>query len=142
LLADRSQLDETASRRVRCLRLRFAATVCSFVAASSLGCAHPNPTREITLVARGMSFVLQDAPDQPNPTIHLRAGERIRLVLRNEAPGLLHDIEIPDWDVRLDQIRSGQTTDLTFVVPAQAGRHEYRCRPHSTLMRGVVEVVP
>jgi plastocyanin len=114
---------------------------CATVLVAS-GCTHPDPTREITLVARGMSFALLEAPDEANPTIRLRAGERIRLVLRNEAPGLLHDLEIPDWNVRLEQIRAGQTSDLTFVVPAQAGTHEYRCRPHSTLMRGVVEVAP
>ena len=92
------------------------------------------------LTARGMTFFTDDAPGQANPVIRLRAGERVRLVLKNEAPGLLHDVEIPALDVRLDQIRAGETADVTFTVPDSPGQHEYRCRPHSELMHGVVEV--
>jgi plastocyanin len=103
-------------------------------------CERSAPVRQITLVARGMTFVLEDAPDTPNPVISLRAGERVRLVLKNEAPGLLHNVEIPALNVQLDQIRAGETTDRTFTVPDKPGRYEYRCRPHSELMHGSVEV--
>jgi plastocyanin len=103
---------------------------------------HPEPTREIVVVARGMSFVLENAPDAVNPTIPLRAGERVRLVLKNEAPGLLHDIVIPELDVEIDQMRAGESREQTFTVPAKPGRHEYRCRPHAEMMRGVVDVAP
>lgn len=106
----------------------------------SMGCAHPAPAREITLVARGMTFVLDGSPGTPNPTIPLRAGERIRLVLKNEAPGLLHDVEIPAWKVEVEQIRAGQSANVVFTVPDAPGRHEYRCRPHSELMHGFVDV--
>ncbi len=102
----------------------------------------PGPTREIVLVARGMTFVLEDAPDVPNPPISLRAGERIRLVLKNEAPGLLHDIVIPDLGVEIEQMRAGETREQIFTVPAAPGRHDYRCRPHAEMMHGVVDVVP
>ena len=87
-----------------------------------------------------MTFVLASDPDTPNPVIPLRAGERVKVVLRNEAPGLLHDFEIPAWDVRTERIRAGQTTDVVFTVPATLGRSEYRCRPHAELMKGFVEV--
>jgi plastocyanin len=107
------------------------------------GCtSHPGPTRDIVLVARGMTFVLEDAPDVPNPEIQLRAGERVRLVLKNEAPGLLHDIVIPELGVEIPQMRAGESRELIFTVPAAAGRHEYRCRPHAEMMRGFVYVVP
>lgn len=108
----------------------------------SASCRHPGPTREVTLVARGMTFVLEESPQSPNPIIALRAGERVRLVLKNDAPGLLHDVEVPALNVRLDQIRAGQSTELTFTVPNTPGRHLYRCRPHSELMHGFVEVTP
>ena len=98
--------------------------------------------REVTVVARGMTFVLADAPDTPNPVIQLRAGERVRLVLKNEAPGLLHDIQIPAWKVQVDQIRAGQRAEVAFTVPSDVGRYQYRCRPHSELIKGFVEVVP
>jgi plastocyanin len=103
---------------------------------------HPGPTREIVLVARGMTFVLEDTPEAPNPEIQLRAGERVRLVLKNEAPGLLHDIVIPELGVEIPQMRAGESRELVFTVPAAPGRHEYRCRPHAEMMRGVVDVMP
>jgi heme/copper-type cytochrome/quinol oxidase subunit 2 len=98
--------------------------------------------REVTLIARGMTFVLADELDVPNPVIVLAAGQRVRLVLRNEAPGLLHDFRIPAWRVQLTQIRAGETAEVTFTVPNQPGRYEYLCRPHAELMKGVVEVTP
>lgn len=111
--------------------------------ALSAACAMLSRTpREVTLVARGMTFVLADAPDTPNPVIQLRAGELVRLVLRNEAPGLLHNIQIPAWKIQVDQIRAGQRADVMFTVPSTVGRYQYLCRPHSELMKGFVEVVP
>jgi hypothetical protein len=107
---------------------------------SSIGCHDRAAARPITLVARGMTFVLEESPETPNPVISLRVHERVRLVLRNEAPGLLHDIEIAALNVRLDQIRAGENTSVTFTVPDIPGRHEYRCRPHAEMMRGIVDV--
>jgi plastocyanin len=89
-----------------------------------------------------MSFFTDDTPGQSNPLIRLHAGERVRLVLKNEAPGLLHDVEIAALDVALDQIRAGETADVTFTVPDTPGQHQYRCRPHSEMMHGLVEVTP
>ena len=96
--------------------------------------------REVTIIARGMTFMLADTPDTPNPVIPLRAGERVRLVLKNEAPGLLHDVQIPAWDVQVEQIRAGQSAEVVFTVPSTVGRFQYLCRPHSELMKGFVEV--
>jgi plastocyanin len=92
------------------------------------------------IVARGMSFVNEDHLDVSNPVIQLRAGERVRLTLENEAPGLLHDFVIPGWNVEIPQIRAGEKRDVTFLVPDTPGRFEYRCRPHSEMMKGFVEV--
>jgi plastocyanin len=103
------------------------------------GCATAS-AREVTVVARGMSFIVEDVSTTSNPVIPLRAGERVRFVLRNEAPGLLHDFVIPAWDVTIDQIRAGESRDVTFVVPNTPGRFEYRCRPHAEMMTGFVEV--
>jgi plastocyanin len=119
---------------------RFWFVVVLIACGFAVACDHPGPTRELTLVARGMTFVFEDAPQEPNPLISLRAGERVRIVLKNDAPGLLHDLEIPALNVQLEQIRSGQSTEVTFIVPDKPGRHEYRCRPHSELMHGIAEV--
>ncbi|HUE88724.1 MAG TPA: plastocyanin/azurin family copper-binding protein [Vicinamibacterales bacterium] len=104
--------------------------------------AQPGAPRDIVLVARGMTFVLEDAPDVPNPVIPMRAGERVRLVLKNEAPGLLHDLVIPDFGIEIERMRAGETRELIFTVPAAPGRYEYRCLPHAEMMHGFVEVAP
>jgi plastocyanin len=112
--------------------------------ATGLGvrCASPpGRIREIVLIARGMTFVLDGRPDDTNPTLTMRAGETVQVVLRNEAPGLLHDFAIPAWNVFTEAIRAGQSTDITFRVPDTTGRVEYQCRPHAQLMNGFVDVV-
>jgi uncharacterized cupredoxin-like copper-binding protein len=97
------------------------------------------PTRDVVLVARGMAFYLE-GDDRPNPDIHVRAGERVRLVLKNEAPGLVHDTAIPEWGVALREIRAGERAEIVFDVPGSPGRVEYVCRPHAQMMRGQVVV--
>lgn len=120
---------------------RILPAVTLFCLGPLAGCAmFESSPREVVVIARGMTFVLANDSDTPNPVIPLRAGERVRLVLRNEAPGLLHDLQIPDWNVRLNQTRAGETTDVTFTVPSTLGRYQYLCRPHSEMMKGFVEV--
>lgn len=105
----------------------------------SVGCGVEGP-REIVVVAKGMTFTVPSDSDTSNPLIRLHAGERVTLTLRNEAPGLIHNIEIPAWNVKTDLIRAHETVSVTFDVPVTPGRVEYTCRPHSELMQGFVEV--
>jgi plastocyanin len=100
------------------------------------------PVRNVTLLARGMAFALAEQPGVANPVIRVRAGERVRLILKNEAPGLVHDIAIPAWNVAADSVRTGETAQVVFTVPTTPGRAEYRCRPHAEMMNGVVDVTP
>ena len=53
------------------------------------------PTHEIILVARGMTFYLDGEPGTPNPTLEVKAGERVRVVLRNQDRGMTHDFAVP-----------------------------------------------
>jgi heme/copper-type cytochrome/quinol oxidase subunit 2 len=106
------------------------------------GCSPVGGPRDVLLVARGMTFMLPSDPDAVNPVIRVRAGERLRVTLRNDAPGLMHNFEIPAWEVKTDQIRGGSSTSVTLTVPAQQGRYQYICAPHANLMRGFVEVIP
>ena len=92
------------------------------------------------MIARGMTFVLADEPDIPNPVIVFKAGEHVRLVLKNEAPGLLHNFQIPAWIVQVNRFAPGRRADVTFTVPSEPGDIEYQCRPHAELMKGFVEV--
>jgi plastocyanin len=96
--------------------------------------------REITVVARGMAFYLLGDPTTPNPTITLKAGERVRIVLRNDDRGITHDFAVPAIRASLDPLDWNEEEDVTFDVPETPGRYEYICRPHMLMMRGVIDV--
>lgn len=98
------------------------------------------PSRDITLVARGMAFYLESDPDTPNPTITVRAGERVRVILRNRDRGITHDFAVPAVSAALDQIGWNEDADVVFTAPATPGRYEYVCRPHLLMMRGTLIV--
>lgn len=98
------------------------------------------PTREVTLVARGMAFYLDGDPSRPNPTLDVKAGERLRVVLRNQDRGLTHDFAVPVVDAAMDTIRWDESGEVTFDAPDTPGTYGYVCRPHSLMMRGAIRV--
>jgi FtsP/CotA-like multicopper oxidase with cupredoxin domain len=101
--------------------------------------SRPAP-REITLVVRGMAFYL-DGNELPNPTITVKAGERVRVVLRNEERGIQHDFAVPAMNAAVDLIGWNQASDVTFTVPETPGVYDYWCRPHMLMMRGKIVIV-
>lgn len=107
--------------------------------AASFSSTHGPGFREVVLVARGMAYYLE-GDSAPNPVIRLRAGERVRLTLRNEAPGFVHDLAVASMGVDVGPLASGEQQSATFTAPAASGRHEYVCRPHAVMMRGWIEV--
>jgi plastocyanin len=100
------------------------------------------PAREVTLVAQGMAFYLEGDLKSSNPTIEVRAGERVRVVLRNQDRGMTHDFAVPALGVALTPIAWKASGDVVMDVPTQPGAYEYVCRPHSLMMRGTIRVVP
>lgn len=96
-------------------------------------------SREIVLVARQMAFYAEGG-GEPNPTLVVRPGEEVRIVLKNEEPGVLHDLKVGGVNVSVDPIRAGATASLTFRAPVQPGRYEYVCRPHAQMMKGLLVV--
>ena len=97
----------------------------------------PAADREIRLVARGMAFYLDSDPSTPNPTLTLRAGERVRIVLDNEDRGMTHDFAVPGISQAMNAIDWQERGQVVLVVPAAPGEYEYVCRPHAALkMRG------
>ena len=98
------------------------------------------PTRTVTLVVRDMAFHLEDDPSTPNPTLHVRAGERLRIVLRNEDRGLTHDFALPAFGAAMDPITWNQSAEVVIDVPSTPGTYEYVCRPHRLMMRGAIRV--
>jgi hypothetical protein len=95
--------------------------------------------RDVRLIARDMTFYLEGA-EQPNPTLRFRAGEEIRLVLRNDDAGMDHDFAIRTWGVATGLLEGKGETAVTFRVPGTRGSESYACSPHSQMMRGTIEI--
>ena len=98
------------------------------------------PTREITLVARGMAFYLDGDPSRPNPTLEVKAGERLRVVLRNQDRGMTHDFAVPAVAAAMNAIGWDESGEVVLDVPDTPGTYEYVCRPHALMMRGTIRV--
>jgi plastocyanin len=100
------------------------------------------PEREIVLVAKGMAFYLENDPGTPNPAITVRAGERVRIVLRNADRGFTHDFAVPVVDTAVDQVSWSESSVATFDMPPTSGIYEYVCQPHRLMMSGKLIVQP
>jgi plastocyanin len=114
-----------------------------FVVAAAAGAivlsARVPAAQEIRLVARDMTFYVEGQVD-PNPTLRIRAGETVRLVLRNADEGMTHDFAIPGWGAITRRLEAGEETTITFRAPDRAVSQSYKCRPHSKVMRGTILV--
>ena len=121
--------------------LKAAATIVAvLLLAALLPAFTAAPAREITLVARGMAFYMEGDASTPNPTIEVKAGERVRILLRNQERGMIHDFAVPVIAAAIDAIRWNESGDVTFDVPETPGTYQYECRPHRLMMRGVLRV--
>jgi plastocyanin len=96
--------------------------------------------REIRIVVRDMSFYIE-GHDERNPTLRVRAGEQIRLVLRNEDPGMSHDFAVNTWRVMTPLLDAHDAEAVVvFRVPQRRGTYTYSCTPHARIMRGTIQV--
>lgn len=120
--------------------MMIAAAVALVTAAVVTSAGARDQVREIHLVARGMSFYLDADPTTANPTLTVQRGERVRVVLRNETPGIDHDVVIASLGAGLTPVGVGQVASFDLEVPDRPGRHEYHCRPHAVMMRGTVVI--
>jgi plastocyanin len=122
------------------LSVKMIATAVVVLLLGVLAVAVTRPTpREVTLVARGMAFFLENG-NQPNPTLTFKAGERVRIVLRNEDRGISHNLSVPSVKAEFTPIGWNQSADVIFDVPETPGSYEYWCRPHMMMMRGTIIV--
>lgn len=99
----------------------------------------PAGSRELHLVVRDMTFFMA-GEDTPNPTLRFRAGEQVRLVLRNEDAGMQHDFTVGSWRVASPPLDTRRETVLEFRVPDHPGTDTYSCSPHAQMMYGTIEV--
>jgi plastocyanin len=96
--------------------------------------------REVVLVARDMAFYVETDPKTPNPVIEVKAGETIRVVLRNRDRGMTHDFAVPAVRAAMDELGWNEEDDVTFEAPDEPGSYEYVCRPHLLMMKGTLRV--
>ncbi len=96
--------------------------------------------REISLVARDMAFYA-DGDSHPNPVLRATPGERLRITVTNNAPGMVHDLAIDAVSAATGTLSGGQAASIEFTVPEKTGSYEYRCRPHALMMKGVLKVM-
>lgn len=102
--------------------------------------AKPKEPREVTVVARQMSFYVDDV-DRPNPTIRVWPSERIRLSLVNKDPGFDHDFAITAWGVRTTVLRGEGHVSVVFHASNTPGKTDYVCLMHAAMMTGTIEVL-
>ena len=123
------------------LRILVPAVV-AIVIGAALPLMSRAPAREITLVARGMAFYEDGEFGRPNPVIRVKAGERVRIRLRNEERGITHDFALPDLDAATGLLNWNQQGEVTFDAPEAPGIYEYVCNPHRLMMHGTLLVEP
>lgn len=97
------------------------------------------PAREIRLVARHMTYYVE-GETAPNPPLRVRSGERVRVTLRNDDPGMTHDFAIPAWNARTPSVETGGEARVEFTVPAAISEAPYSCTPHGQMMQGRLTV--
>jgi plastocyanin len=91
------------------------------------------PVREVALEARGAAF------NGDNPTIEAKAGEKLRIVVRNTDPGVRHEIAVPALGTGTHEIASGE--EIVLEVPVdRPGTYEYVCPRHEARMKGTIVV--
>ena len=97
------------------------------------------PGREITIVAKNMVFIIEspESSGQANPTITVKAGQKITIVFRNDDPGMQHDLVIQGLHVQVEVVACGETKRLTFTAPRERSTYAYLCSFHPRSMRGV-----
>jgi heme/copper-type cytochrome/quinol oxidase subunit 2 len=95
--------------------------------------------REIVLVTRDMAFYVEGS-STPNPTLVLRPGEEVTVVVKNQEPGITHGFGVSALNVSVDRIQPGVTRAMRLRAPAVPGEYEYVCPPHAQMMRGKLVV--
>jgi plastocyanin len=102
--------------------------------------ASETPDRVIVLTASRYAFHMGDGGDAANPPLRLRAGERVRVVVRNAEEGdVEHNFKIPGLGVHCTKgLAPGEQEAIEFTVPKD-GIYTYTCCSHPG-MGGRVEI--
>jgi plastocyanin len=118
----------------------IAALAAVLLLATLLPALSSTPTREVTLVVKGMAFYLEEDLTTPNPIIEVQAGERVRIVVKNQERGVTHDFAFPAAGAVMKELTWNQTGEVGFAAPTTPGTYEYFCQPHRLMMKGIIKV--
>ncbi len=91
------------------------------------------PVREIVLLAKGTAF------GDGNPTLETRVGERLRVIVKNVDPGVVHAISVPGLAPAVQDVAAGEVVVIE-LTPTTPGIYEYVCPLHCPLMKGKLVV--
>jgi len=105
----------------------------TWVALSGASIGETQAVREVVLEARDVAF------NADNPTIEARPGERLRIVVRNTDPGVVHSVTIPGLTEDVVHVEYGEQVSLEVTMPA-SGDFEYVCPQHAPKMKGKLVV--
>ena len=97
------------------------------------------PTHEFELVAKDMAFYA-GSDGAANPVLEVRAGETVRVVLKNLDRGMMHDFAVPAVGAATEPVSWNDDETITFEAPKNPGTYEYVCRPHLAMMKGTLRV--
>ena len=68
-----------------------------------------------------------------NPTLYAESGSKVKLIFRNEARGIEHQLAIEGMDVETDVLRPGESQEINFFVPLRDTVLTYSCYLHPTM---------
>jgi plastocyanin len=91
------------------------------------------------LITKDISFHLPSQPDNPNPSLHLKKGETVKLTLLNQEPGkVLHCFTLGGLGVKTSRhLATGESETLTFT-PREKGVFSYACLMHPMMAGKIV----
>ena len=127
------------SRFVLLATVVFAAAILPSGAARVLPRSNAAPIQEIHLVVRNMTYYVGDS-STPNPTLHVAAGQRVRVRVSSTDVGMVHDFQIPAWNVATRLLKGKDADAVEFTVPTERGLYPYKCTPHAVMMNGSIAV--
>ena len=99
----------------------------------------PQETREVVLTGQGNAFFLAGDPQQRNPTLYLRKGQPVKLIVRNDdAERILHCFTIAGLDVKTSRNLSRGESEILSFTPGSRGNFAYACLMHPMMTGSIV----
>jgi FtsP/CotA-like multicopper oxidase with cupredoxin domain len=95
--------------------------------------------QEIRLEVHDMTYYI-DGQNDPNPTLHVRRGEHVRILLRNADAGMSHDFSVRAWGTGTRLVHGLGEAAVEFTAPDTVGEETYACTPHGDMMHGTLRI--